>query len=622
MFGSWPGSGMPFAGAPSAEWPANSGIEHLFTAGLWVGAIKNGVPAVSTASFEFEFRPTEDPIDVVYYSSEGATGGNRLPHPNADDDNDVDIDEDPLDGHDNDSDGQIDEDYAAISDQMLARWYVDNTATSQQIYPDHNPLGIEVREQTYQWEDDEFDDFIGFDYTITNIGTDVLENVYVGIFMDPDIGNRNTPNYWENDIAGYTNQPAVCTQYGAVSQDWGWACDGASGSCVGVLMLDHPTDKTGQVAPGGVKWRTFATFSGNQSYEDGGDPTNDFERYELMSSETIERDQVIPRDYRFLLSVGPFQQLLPGQAIAFSTAMVCYPNQLSPNPNMAMASIAYRGQWFDVDGDPATGVEGRETPVQGPADGVIVDACRPPFDQPITIGREVVWINYDCEQEDFFKAACSFDESDAELFRTGVNGKEYQAHWTLPANPPVPVLITNFDARAQARGVELAWLIYADEAVAGFRALRAEAGGAPVPLHEGLLPREATSFLDASAEPGRSYEYLLAAVAESGTETFSQRVPVKTAAEAFALLQNHPNPFNPTTTIAFTLTERATVELSIYNADGGHVVTLMNTTAEAGRTELRWDGRDASGNAVSSGIYFYRLRAGNRMASKKMVLLK
>ena len=50
MFGSWPGAGLPFSEAPSAQWPAGSGVEYLFTAGLWVGALKAGVPAVSTSA--------------------------------------------------------------------------------------------------------------------------------------------------------------------------------------------------------------------------------------------------------------------------------------------------------------------------------------------------------------------------------------------------------------------------------------------------------------------------------------------------------------------------------------------------------------------------------------------
>jgi hypothetical protein len=114
IFGSRPGSAEVFSESPSAQWPAGSGVEYLFVAGLWVGALKNGVPAVSTAAFEREFRPTQDPIDIIYRTAEGARGGKRLPSPDADDDKDGSVDEDWLNGHDDDLDGLIDEDFAAI----------------------------------------------------------------------------------------------------------------------------------------------------------------------------------------------------------------------------------------------------------------------------------------------------------------------------------------------------------------------------------------------------------------------------------------------------------------------------------------------------------------------------
>ena len=85
-FGSWPGSTNTFSEAPSAQWPAGSGVEYLYTSGLWVGALKGGVPAVTTAAFATEFRPTQEPEDVLYRSAEGAKGGNRLPSTTADDD--------------------------------------------------------------------------------------------------------------------------------------------------------------------------------------------------------------------------------------------------------------------------------------------------------------------------------------------------------------------------------------------------------------------------------------------------------------------------------------------------------------------------------------------------------
>ncbi len=70
-FGSWPGSANTFSEAPSAQWPAGSGVEYLFTAGLWIGALKGGIPAVSTAAYATEFRPTQDPIDLIYRTRGG-----------------------------------------------------------------------------------------------------------------------------------------------------------------------------------------------------------------------------------------------------------------------------------------------------------------------------------------------------------------------------------------------------------------------------------------------------------------------------------------------------------------------------------------------------------------------
>ncbi|UCH83174.1 MAG: DUF1566 domain-containing protein [Candidatus Latescibacterota bacterium] len=89
-----------------------------------------------------------------------------------------------------------------------------------------------------------------------------------------------------------------------------------------------------------------------------------------------------------------------------------------------------------------------------------------------------------------------------------------------------------------------------------------------------------------------------------------------------ALFQNHPNPFNPTTTISFTLPKREKAGLSVYDVQGKLVTTLVDETLEAGFKEVIWDGKDSRGNQVSTGVYFYRLTAGNRMLTKKMVLLK
>src|SRR5262245_26349679 len=78
-FGSWPGTALPFAEQPSAQWPAGGGVEYLFTAGVWIGALKSGVPAVTTAAFAFELLPSQDTRDIMYRAAEGDRGGSRAP---------------------------------------------------------------------------------------------------------------------------------------------------------------------------------------------------------------------------------------------------------------------------------------------------------------------------------------------------------------------------------------------------------------------------------------------------------------------------------------------------------------------------------------------------------------
>lgn len=90
----------------------------------------------------------------------------------------------------------------------------------------------------------------------------------------------------------------------------------------------------------------------------------------------------------------------------------------------------------------------------------------------------------------------------------------------------------------------------------------------------------------------------------------------------FSLAQNYPNPFNPTTRIAFDLPEQSLAKLVVYNLLGQQVNVLTNRHLNAGHHVLDWNGLDASGNIVASGVYFYELRAGDFVAKKKMLLLR
>lgn len=94
------------------------------------------------------------------------------------------------------------------------------------------------------------------------------------------------------------------------------------------------------------------------------------------------------------------------------------------------------------------------------------------------------------------------------------------------------------------------------------------------------------------------------------------------APQILTMDQNYPNPFNPITQISFTLPKTQAAQLSIYNLKGQLVKRLIDATLPAGENTISWDGTDARGNVVSSGIYSYRLLSEGKSISRKMLLMK
>ncbi|MGK9476562.1 FlgD immunoglobulin-like domain containing protein [Melioribacter sp. OK-6-Me] len=91
---------------------------------------------------------------------------------------------------------------------------------------------------------------------------------------------------------------------------------------------------------------------------------------------------------------------------------------------------------------------------------------------------------------------------------------------------------------------------------------------------------------------------------------------------SFSLEQNYPNPFNPTTIITYTLPEMSEVQIKIYDILGREVRNLINEVKSAGKHSILWDGKDNSGNRVNSGTYFYQIKAGNFVQTRKMLMVK
>ena len=363
--------------APSAQWPAGSGVEYLWSAGLWVGGIQLGSPLVSTGQYDMEFRPGDDARDTIYEGISGIltrppgnadASGRRAPQAANDDDDDGLIDEEILNGYDDDDDGLIDEDFGQAGNQMMVCTMYDNTRIARELYADHVPLNLEVIMQTYAWENDDVDDFVGFEFFITNIGVAAIEDVYIGFFADCDIGPRSVADAASDDVAGSWEGMVLAKDksYVPVSVGYMFDDDGDSGQTpgyIGLLFLGHDTDPTGETAPLRVEVRSYQAFAGQVSFEQGGDPVNDSDRYELLSREERDNNTFVAKknDFRILVANGPFQTLSPGDTLQFQAAIVVGPGLQGLQTNAAEAALTFYGNYFNTDGDIATGQNGRET---------------------------------------------------------------------------------------------------------------------------------------------------------------------------------------------------------------------------------------------------------------------
>ena len=92
--------------------------------------------------------------------------------------------------------------------------------------------------------------------------------------------------------------------------------------------------------------------------------------------------------------------------------------------------------------------------------------------------------------------------------------------------------------------------------------------------------------------------------------------------EEYTLLQNYPNPFNPSTRIQYILPNKSNVKITVYDMVGKKVNVLINQVQEAGHQSIIWNGTNSSDNRVSSGVYIYKMEAGNFHSIKQMVLFR
>ncbi len=461
-------------GSFGAGW---QGGEYLHKAELWVGAVTSDNSEYVSSGFEF--RPSLDPIDTIYPAFEGLSGGDRAGFSltQGDDDGDGLRNEDPLNGKDDDGDGRIDEDFEAISQQMLSCEYWDYTPEAIEHLSEHRPLHLKVRQRSFCWSMDGQNEFIGFDYRVTNDGNETLHDVYLGWLVDADVGRKEAALYWMDGLAEVRTIDATyvddrldftCTNINLTNRYCGtqqlhfdlasmYDARGSEGGehlddlatdrngHIGVLILDHTTDILGLRAPAVVAAHTLSVLRTREI-----ENLDDMLRYRLMARGNHWPDSTeVPSDYRLLLTVGPFSELLPGEEISFQVALLvgCGRDQLVDNA--IEIKKMYKGEWRDTDNDPRTGCDGRETclPAQATVEAIWwQDPCEMFGERrkvnPGGCGRRLDWVDNDCN-------CCTPPDP----YRWHCDGLDTQIRWVGMLSPPTPTVSTEHSAmRARVEG--------------------------------------------------------------------------------------------------------------------------------------------------------------------------
>jgi hypothetical protein len=180
-------------------------------------------------------------------------------------------------------------------------------------------------------------------------------------------------------------------------------------------------------------------------------------------------------------------------------------------------------------------------------------------------------------------------------------------------------------AQVEQGRVALFWQMGVEVSVSSFLIQRSESpqeGFVTLDLPISMSPGLSFSCTDYNVLPGKTYWYRIVLLSKSSEESYGPiEVHVDAVPTAYKAYQNYPNPFNPLCTIRYDIPRAGMVKLKVFDVNGSLVRTLVDAWREPGVYSEVWDGRADSGVALPSGVYFYRLEAGDFVATRKIVVL-
>jgi hypothetical protein len=366
---------------PSCQWPGKSAVEYMNLIGIGLAAVNPFAAdpnAVRRVSLLQEWRPaTLDSEDRMYRGYDGIVNGIRFVNDDSDlNENDPQggelYDEDFLDGRDNDGDGRIDEDFAAIGQQVYTCVIRDDTqaAIDAAAAERHVPLGVEARQSAWAYSIPGFTDFNIIHWKFYNRSGHELDSVAIAFRVDMDCGPTEKSDYFSDDFdipqypfgrfivetkdtdlrkqmkGTYPDVPdadpdsALCPRFPITVQGFSVADDDTDeNKTLGVghfLLIDHTIDPLGAKGPRKVGFRAYRSFPVGTPYVQGGNPLIDQQRFELMTGfDNVSRDASNPAmmgfinqvpgdqksDYTAWASIGPWFDWQPNAELECTVAM-------------------------------------------------------------------------------------------------------------------------------------------------------------------------------------------------------------------------------------------------------------------------------------------------------------
>jgi hypothetical protein len=304
---------------PSMEYPINSGIEHLFEGGLWIGAYLNGQKTVSTGAIDASGGYIAGAGGFEYCAPVGTDLIKRS----------------TLTNSDNYSvDAVSHEDFICdFSDQ-----YTIIPGTTIPITDHILPLGASVHMESYAWNYSFADYFVICNYTITNTSANVWDSVWIGFWTDLVVRNVNvaTDNgaaYFNKGAGGFIDSCQAVYAFD-VNGDPGYTNSYGATQILGLTWRDllfMPSNAPNVISAGypepkvNANFWVFKQFTGTQYNS----PADDLERYDKMKTGLNFNDEVVketiqtPSNRTQLISVGPLEEMQPGETAEFAVAFVC-----------------------------------------------------------------------------------------------------------------------------------------------------------------------------------------------------------------------------------------------------------------------------------------------------------